>query len=55
MVWYKIPVINFTFQPSEIAKLVLVLYVSNILSNEKYYKLSIIGQNYCFYYLLLAQ
>jgi cell division protein FtsW len=39
--WYKIPVINFTFQPSEIAKIVLIIYVSNILSNEKYYTLNI--------------
>jgi len=42
--WYKIPLINFTFQPSEIAKIVLIIYVSNILSNQNYYKLNIIGK-----------
>lgn len=37
--WYKVPIINFIFQPSEIAKIIFILYISNILSNDKYTKL----------------
>ena len=37
--WVRIPVINFGFQPSEIAKIVLILFAANLLSNPQYKKL----------------
>lgn len=37
--WIRIPVINFGFQPSELAKILLVVFAANILSNPEYKKL----------------
>lgn len=39
--WIRIPVINFGFQPSELAKVLLVVFASNILSSPEYKKLKI--------------
>ena len=38
--WIRIPVINFGFQPSEIAKVLLVIFAANMLSNPYYKKLN---------------
>lgn len=38
--WIRIPVINFGFQPSEIAKVLLVIFAANILANPYYKKLN---------------
>lgn len=37
--WIRIPVINFGFQPSELAKVLLIIFAANILSNPEYNKL----------------
>lgn len=37
--WIRIPVINFGFQPSEMAKILLVVFAANLLSNPYYQKL----------------
>ncbi len=39
--WIRIPIINFGFQPSEMAKVLLVLFAAHILSNPHYKKLKI--------------
>lgn len=37
--WIRIPIINFGFQPSEMAKILLVVFAANLLSNPYYQKL----------------
>ncbi len=40
--WLRIPIINFGFQPAEIAKIILVIFTANLLSNPEYEKLKLI-------------
>lgn len=39
--WIVIPILNQGFQPSEMAKIVAIIYSANILSNEAYYRKNI--------------